>query len=199
MSDHSSEGYCKRMIQMAGAADLVIALDYGHGLFEGSVLKALDSLEAFLALNVQVNSANHGYNYYTKHHRFDYLALDERELRLAKQDRHRPVIDLAKEVLGAPRTGQLSITLGGDGSIFFNPAQEYGEVLCPSFFKDVVDTTGAGDAYFSITSILAQMQVDPIIVPFLGNCMAGLQTRIIGNKQAVGKAEFLRTVEYILK
>lgn len=198
-SNHSSVGYIQKMTQMAETADLVIALDYGHGLFEGSVLEALGKLQTFLALNVQVNSANHGYNFHTKHRGFDYLALDERELRLASQSRRKTVMELAKEVLGGSPPMQLSITLGGDGSLFFDMDDDEKGVHCPSFFKDVVDTTGAGDAYFSITSVLAQMRASPVIIPFMGNCMAGLQTRIIGNKEAVRQSEFLRTMEYILK
>ena len=51
-------------------------------------------------------------------------------------------------------------------------------------FKDVVDTTGAGDAYFLLPPSCSNAGV-PVLIPFMGNCMAGLQTRIIGKKEAV--------------
>ena len=114
-STHSSAGYIQKMNQMSETADLVIALDYGHGLFEGPVLEALGKLRTFLALNVQVNSANHGFNFHTKHRNFDYLALDERELRLAAkvmEDSH----GIGQGSANSPM--QLSITLGSDGSLF---------------------------------------------------------------------------------
>ena len=89
-----------------------------------------------------------------------------------------------------------AITLGPDGSIFIDESGN--QFHCPIFFEDIVDTTGVGDAYFLMTSLLVYLKVDPLIIPFLGNCHAGLKTRIVGNKKSVSKIDLIRTIKSIL-
>ena len=69
---------------------------------------------------------------------------------------------------------------------------------CPIFFEDIIDTTGAGDAFLALTSLLVQQKVDSVLIPFLGNCIAGLKTRIVGNKKPVSKLDLIRTANSIL-
>ena len=86
--------------------------------------------------------------------------------------------------------------MGISGSLFFDKNGK--EHHCPIFFKDVIDTTGAGDAYFAMTSALVKLAAPSITIPFIGNCFAGLKTRIIGNKYPVSKIDLIRTVKAIL-
>jgi len=150
-----------------------------------------------VALNVQTNSGNFGFNPFTKHAHFDYLSIDERECRLAVHDRLTPAPELASQAAKNIVKKPCSITLGTHGASYFDG--QGSEFNCPSFFSDVVDTTGAGDAYFAITALMSKLKVAPALVPFVGNCFAGLKTRIIGNKSAVAKVDLVRTVESILK
>jgi len=69
----------------------------------------------------------------------------------------------------------------------------------PSFTKEPIDTIGSGDAVFALSSMLAYKNVEPEILPFLGNCIGGLATRIIGNRRAVSPTELKKFVSYILK
>jgi rfaE bifunctional protein nucleotidyltransferase chain/domain len=182
---------------MAPNYDLVIIADYGHGLFEGEVLQSLGVLKQFIALNVQTNSGNLGFNPFTKHQYYDYLSIDERELRFGTHDRLTPVEILANKTVHEMKGNALSVTIGATGSLFFDA--EGNENICPTFFKEVVDTTGAGDAYLAVTALLAYMRAPSVAIPFLGNCFAGLKTRIVGNKNAVSKIDYLRSVQSILR
>lgn len=177
--------------------DLVIVADYGHGMFESKVLESMQNLQSFVALNVQANSGNFGYNVATKHSRFDYLSIDERECRLVNHDRFTPTLELASTFARERIKKPVSVTLGTAGSVFFD--HNGCDNFCPIFFKDVVDTVGAGDAYFAITSALLKQDAPAPIIPFLGNCYAGLKSRIIGNKTAVDRIDLLKTVHSILK
>jgi len=175
--------------------DAVIVSDFGHGLFEGPVLDELWNFEIYMGLNVQTNSENYGFNVFAKHKRFDYLSIDERECRLGMHDRITSIEILARktwEKIGKP----LSITLGGQGSLYFDEGGK--KYFCPAFFREVIDTTGAGDAYFLITSLMNKLEIKPIAIPFIGNLYAGLKTRIIGNAGAVSKVDLMRTVNSIL-
>lgn len=186
----------KLLLERARGADVMVVADFGHGLFENEVLKGLESVEVFKALNVQTNSANMGFNLFTKHRHYDYVSIDEREFRLGMHDRYSAVEGLVRNAIGKDLRPPASVTLGTGGSLYFT--RDGTEYRCPVFFKDVVDTTGAGDAYFAITSILAKLDVAGPLVPFIGNCYAGLKTRIMGNKAPVRKVDLIRTVKAIL-
>ena len=69
----------------------------------------------------------------------------------------------------------------------------------PTFADSIVDTTGAGDAFFAITSMLLRAGCPDVMIPFVGNVYAGLKTKIIGNKQAVPKAHLMKAISTILK
>lgn len=183
--------------ELAREHDIVIMADFGHGLFESDVLRTVKKIETFKALNVQTNSGNFGFNLFTKHESYDYLSIDERECRIALQDRLSPIEELAPKVASYLEDKATSVTLGTEGSMYFD---EMGESYrCPTFFKDVVDSTGAGDAYFALTSALVYMQTPQTLIPFLGNCCAGLKTMILGNKHSVSKSDLVRTVTGLLK
>lgn len=184
------------LVEESNKNDLVIVADFGHGIFEGKVLDAMSKIKTFIALNVQANSGNFGFNVYPKHKKFHYLSIDEREGRLAEADRFTPTLDLVRKIFSKVRTAS-SITLGTSGSIFYD--KDGKESICPTFFKEVIDTTGAGDAYFAITSLMVRLNAPSELVPFLGNCYAGLKTRIMGNKSSVSKVDLIRTVQSILK
>jgi sugar/nucleoside kinase (ribokinase family) len=104
---------------------------------------------------------------------------------------------LAKKNVHEVKGNALSITVGAKGSLFFDA--EGNEYICPTFFKEVVDTTGAGDAYLAVTALLAYMKAPNVVIPFLGNCFAGLKARIVGNKAAVSKIDYIRSVQSILR
>lgn len=189
--------FIHRLEELACNHDLCLVADFGHGLFEEAVQKELTRLSVFVCVNVQTNSGNLGFNPFTKHHRFDYLSIDERECRLATHDRFTPIAELARQTVRTMIRTPSSITLGAGGSTYFDANGS--EFFCPTFFREVVDSTGAGDAYFTITSLLTKLKVASPVVPFLGNCFAGLKTRIIGNKSAVSKTDLVRTIQALFK
>lgn len=190
----SPREFCDMMIAKANEADLVIIADFGHRLFEGEVLDALFYIRSFLALNVQTNSSNFGFNVFKKHVRFDYLSLDLREAKLAYHDRNSTADELLKKLKGDLKK-PFSVTLGRDGACYHYIKDHH----CPSFVKNIVDATGAGDAYFALTSCLVKVGCEPELILFLGNIFAGLKTKIIGNKEAVSKASFLKAISTVLK
>ena len=187
-------GYFDRVCALAPMADMVVIADYGFSLFEEPGLGRLDELDRFVALNTQTNSTNFGFNLFTKHRRFDYLSLNEREFRLGIGRRFGTVEQLMREepAIAAP----YCVTVGARGSYSRDPDGSVN--FCPGFFADIVDTVGAGDAFFSITAGLVCNEVTGLVVPFLGNCFAGLQSRTVGNSAPVAKKDLLRTVSALL-
>lgn len=170
--------------------NLCIVADFGHGLLDRNKLKT----DSFVALNVQANSSNYGFNVFTKYEEWDYLVLDQREIRLAYNDRESSPIDLGHRAHGF-NCAPVGLTLGPHGSAFFSDGKAY---QCPAFADKIVDTIGAGDAYFALTSLLVRVGTNPRLTSFLGNVFAGLKTKIIGNKASVTKAQLLKACSSIL-
>lgn len=168
--------------------NLYLIADFGHGMITNF------RINEFVALNVQTNSSNFGFNPFTRHKNFDFLVVDLRELQLAYQDRETDVYTLSRRA--HVEYGDLAVTLGPNGSIFWKDGKAY---HCPAFCDKVVDAIGAGDAFFAITSLLVKTKADPDLVGFLGNVFAGLKAKIIGNKTCVTKESLLRTCAAILR
>ena len=194
-SAYSPDEFCGTMLRLSKDYDLLICADFGHGLFEGKVLDCLQETEKFIALNVQTNSSNIGFNLFTKHSAYDYLSIDERELRLGLHNRSSDPLTLARSARPVIKSCY-SVTLGNKGSVYCSSNES--EVSCPAFANKVIDATGAGDAYFLITSLLVYNNVSPLLIPFLGNCYAGLYTQIIGNKYTNTLINLERTVKSLV-
>lgn len=188
--------FCHLIFDHLENQDLVIVSDFGHGLFEGKVLQSLEEIHKPLSLNVQTNSGNYGFNVFTKHKKFDYLCIDERECRLAVHDRLTPIQELANEAVRNLIQKPTSVTLGSNGSFYYDD-----QGTCyrsPSFFKRIFDSTGSGDAYLAMTSALKVLKTESLLIPFLGNCFAGLAAQIIGNKKPVSKDELIHFLEAVM-
>ena len=196
---HSPKEFVETLLKPGYEKDTTIVADFGHGIFENSVLNAMADLKGFVSLNVQTNSSNLGFNPFTKHKKFSYLCIDTKEARIAYHDRYNSAVDLARKIRSdLPREVGVSITLGPNGSYFF-PMNETGEVSSPAFTDKVIDATGAGDAYFAMTSLLVKTGAPAEFVPFIGNVFAGLKTKIVGNKSAVSVAQLTKALGSILK
>lgn len=171
---------------------LTILCDFGHGLFENVFLSSSFDFGSFTALNCQTNSSNFGFNPYTKHQEIDYLSIDLREARVAFHDKTSSAESLFEKI----KVNNSSMTLGCDGALYKNTNSN---IKVPAFADRVVDTIGAGDAYYAITSLLVRAKAPPEIIPFVGNIFAGLKTKILGNKYSVTKSQLLKAVDSILK
>lgn len=197
---NDSEFFSDKLGEISEKVDLMIIADFGHGMLEGHIKHVIDNLPVWKALNVQTNSSNFGFNVFTKYKKYDYLCLDKREAQLAFNDRLSPTEKLFQKLLLRSESVHSSMTLGPNGAslgtLTHSQATKYGS---PAFSDVVVDATGAGDAFFAITSCLVKLGSRPELIPFLGCVFAGLKTKIMGNKSAVTKAQLLKAVEGILK
>jgi rfaE bifunctional protein nucleotidyltransferase chain/domain len=179
-------------------ADVVIVTDFGHGLIGPSAIATLTANANFLGINTQSNSANHGYNLVTKYAKADYICIDTPEARLALSDRVSGVGDIAHRLLRDRIDCQkIIITQGKHGCVTY----ERGDVVhtIPSFAGNVVDTVGAGDAFFAVTTPLVAAGAPMHRVGFIGNVVGALKVEIIGHRRSVDKASLIKAITGLLK
>ncbi len=166
--------------------DLVLVADFGHGLIDQRLIDCISSKSKFLALNVQTNSANTGYNLITKYPHADYICIDQDEIRLAYRDKYGPIEPLIEQVAEDLSAKIVTVTLGTEGSLIYN-ASSQSWTRTPVFSHEVVDTTGAGDAFLSLTSPLAALGAPTDIIGVVGNSAGALAVKVLGNKEATQK------------
>ncbi len=178
------------------AYDLVIVADYGHGLLSPRAAAALASRARFLAVNTQANAANLGFNLITKYPRADYACIDEPEIRLATGDRWSPVGELADIVRSRLGCGAVAVTRGRHGALTCGPDGSRWEV--PVVARDVVDRTGAGDAYLAVTSpcVASGMPLD--MVGLVGSVAGALAVQVVGNRSSIEPADVRHLVRTLL-
>lgn len=177
--------------------DLVIVADFGHGLLSARPIDILQKHSSFLAVNVQTNSANMGYNPVTKYTRADYVCLHENELRLANHDQFGPLKDLIERTTKSLNASTFTVTQAGEGSTIFQPKSGY--VHTPIFSTRVIDPLGAGDAFLAVTAPCAAAGYPPELIGFIGNCVGGLKVASLGNREVVEPVPLFKFITTLLK
>ncbi|MCC6232609.1 MAG: cytidyltransferase, partial [Verrucomicrobiales bacterium] len=175
-----------RLREELRGVDVVLLLDFGHGMMLPRVRELIQAEAPFLALNCQTNSNNHGFNIINRQYaRADAFTLDEQELILACGRRHveYPVeLETLRAHLQA-RCGWL--TRGGVETLGLNGRDPV--CACPPLETDVVDTIGAGDAFFSVVALAAARGLPLPLSTFLGQLAGAQAVRIVGNRRPISK------------
>lgn len=177
--------------------DVVIVADYGHGFLNPELIRVLTAESRFLAVNVQTNSANLGYNLISKYPRADYVCIDEPEVRLAAHDRRSNLEELIERVSKDMSCRRVSITRGHEGCIAYAEPADFFHV--PVLSREIVDRIGAGDAYLSVTAPCAAAGYHPEMVGFIGNAVGALAVRIVGNRTAVEPVPLFKFITALLQ
>lgn len=182
------------LLSEVALADVVVALDFGHGFF-GEVERDILQKAKFLALTAQTNAGNNGFNLVTNHRRADYVCVDEPEARLAVGDRNGPVDGVAAELARRMGASTATVTRGRRGSIAFDG----GVAAVPAFVESGFDTMGAGDAFIAIAAPLVAAGLPVEMASFAGNVAGGLKTTILGHRWHVGRDDVVKNIEWLLK
>ncbi len=177
--------------------DIVIVSDFGHGLITDALVKLITSRSKYLALNVQTNSANTGFNFVTKYPKADYIAVDEPEIRLAAHDKHTEIKELMRLMLDRLNCDNLMVTRGHEGAT--NIDRTSGLHESPALASKVVDRVGAGDALFAFTSPLMAAGVPRDLTTFIGNAVGALKVQIVCNRAPVNVVDLMKFVTRLLK
>lgn len=171
--------------------DLVLVMDFGHGVLEDLVRVYVQQQAKFIAVNCQTNSNNHGFNILTRRYRrADAFTLDQTEMNLAVGRRE---IDYSRELTGlAAQLGSKYawLTRGATETLGRNCGKEI--CRCSPFEKVVVDALGAGDAFCAVASLAAVSGIPLNLATFMGQLAGAQAVKVVGNSEPIRKSKLLK-------
>ena len=183
--------------KLASDCDLLVVLDFGHGLITNSIRDYICQNFSNIALNVQKNAGNKGFNSVTKYKSASVVVLNGEEVELEfKQKRMK--LEESVEILRKKMSSKIfAITDGANGLIITDGKTiEKIPALNPN---SITDRTGAGDAAFAIISLFSQVTDDILLLGYLGNLAAAMNLTWIANQNVVSKYDLIRFLEFALK
>jgi len=175
--------------------DLVMLSDFGHGLITNRMIREVEAGARLVAVNTQTNAANTGFNLITKYGRPQFICLDEEEARLAMHDKHSSIETVVEGLIERMGAEKLIVTLGKKGSMGINGGRVVQRT--PIFSTRVVDTVGAGDAYFSYAAPCFAKNYPLELITFICNAVSALAVQIVCNRKPVEKGELLDFVQML--
>jgi rfaE bifunctional protein kinase chain/domain len=177
--------------------DLVIALDYGHGMLDAAAVNTLANRAQFLAVNTQINAHNRGFNTISKYPRADYICVSENELRQDCRTRQQALKQVTQQIAERLACSRVTITRGERGCLCYDREQGFFEV--PAFTSHIVDRVGAGDAVFAVTSLCAAQNAPMEVIGFTANIVGAQAVGIVANQRSMDRILVMKHIETILK
>jgi len=202
MHDHMTNGEDAKVLlntleECLENKDLVIVTDYGHGMLTSESIAMLCDKSPFLAMNVQSNAGNRGFNPVSKYKTADYVCLQQHEVEIETRQRDVNVRDQLSEVMRRIECSRFTVTQGKLGSLHYGP--NTGFVEAPAFAVRVLDRVGAGDAVFAVTSLLVKLGAPWDIVALIGNVAGAQMVSELGNSQPLNSTMLSKSITSLMK
>ncbi|NGX35222.1 MAG: Bifunctional protein HldE [Candidatus Anoxychlamydiales bacterium] len=177
--------------------DLVLVCDFGNGFMNKSIINELSKVNAFLAINTQINSGNRGYNVITHYKKADYISLNEPEIRLAAHDRKTLLEKITLKISDKINCPDICVTRGIKGVYCFSKNEK--EQNIPAFISNTIDRVGAGDSFLALSSLCKAKKYSLLLSGFIGSIAAALNVQVVGNKEYVRKETLNKFIIRLLK
>lgn len=188
---------CAALAEVVPQYDVVIVVDFGHGMLSRSAIDVICDKAQFLAVNAQSNAANIGYHTVSRYPRADYVCVAENEMRLEARDRRgdlRSMMTTIARGMGAPR---VVVTRGKYGCLCYSEQEGFTEP--PALANQVVDRMGAGDAFISITALCVAQGAPMDVVGFIGNAVGAQAVATVGHRASLERIPLIKQIESLLK
>jgi rfaE bifunctional protein nucleotidyltransferase chain/domain len=182
---------------IAGEYDLVVAADFGHGIFTQAAIDTVQQAAKFLAINTQQNAANIGYHTLSRYSRADFVCTNEGELRSDSRARIGEIEPLMSALATRLRSKNTLITRGKLGALFYSADEGWSRG--PAFAKSVTDRVGTGDAVLSWTAPMAAAGLPGKMIVFIANVVGAQAAQIVGNRSAVDRVATYKFIDSLLK
>ena len=177
--------------------DLVIVIDYGHGMLTKELITTICRDSKYLAVNTQSNAGNRGFNVISKYHKADFICLNHSELNLEERNRNCEIKDSISNVSKKISCPRVLITRGRFGNVFYD--NKDGFVETPAFATQVIDRMGAGDAVISLSSLCAFQNASNDVIGFIANVIASQAVATVGHRKSIEPVPLYKHINTLMK
>jgi rfaE bifunctional protein nucleotidyltransferase chain/domain len=177
--------------------DLVIVVDFGHGMLSKKAIDILCDKAKFLAVNSQANASNFGYHTISKYPRADLVCTAEGEMRLEMRDRHCDLKEIVPDVAQRLQCPSVVVTRGKGGCLCYS--REEGFFKTPAFAGQVLDRMGAGDAFLSVTAPCLVVGTPMEVLGFIGNAVGAQAVATVGHRSSIERIPLIQHIQSLMK
>ena len=179
-------------------SDALFIIDYGHGLLTKKIVNLINKLKIFKSLNVQYNAFNQNFQSIAKYKNIDYGCFNIKELSNELKIKDEKILfNSLPKFLKKRNFNKICMTLGQQGSNITDKKDN--KSFCPSFIEKSSDRIGAGDSFFSISSLLSLMKADNTFIQVFSSYISGYALNQDGPIQNLDKEEILKNFTYFIK
>jgi len=198
LSVKEEKNLSQKIVQNINKDKIVIVSDYGHGMISKKNADLICKKSNFLSLNTQMNASNKGYHSVSKYKNYNFLIINENELRYELRDRSSSLKILSSLISKKNNIKKVVITRGQNGSILYDKKNRT-YIDCPALINEVVDKVGAGDCMLSIMSLLISSKLDDKASLFVGNLVGAVSVSAMANSEFMDKVDLKKKIIYTLK
>ena len=196
LKKHEEEELYLKVDDIIDQYDVVITVDYGHGLLTPKIINQIENKSNYLAVNTQMNSFNMGHHTLSKYSDVNYVCVHEGELRNDYRDHKNNIENLTESLSKRMNTEVIVITKGDEGSMVYDNNDF---INCPAYADKVVDRIGAGDTLLAITSLCFAVGMPKDLTLLIGNLAAAEMVASIGTGMKLSKTNILKSLQSLLK
>ena len=196
MSNYEEKNTINKLSKLVKKCDLILLADYGHGFLTKSIRNYLQKFKNKLFLNTQINSFNRGFHTLSNYKFANSLVLNESELRHEMRDQNSNLDQLIKKLKNKIQLKHIIVTQGRFGSTHYVKNKKY---FCPAFSDSSIDTTGAGDTFFSLASLGLSAKINYKLMNLVSNIASGYSVNNLTNKKYYNRVLLNRHLNYMLQ
>lgn len=197
LNQKQDKALCDMLQKVIPQYDVVIVVDFGHGMMTRNAIELLCRKARFLAVNTQANAGNRGFNTISRYPRADYISLTMLELGLEERARQGNPRDMMLNISRKLDCARVIVTRGKNGNICYS--KDEGFVEAPAFAYHVVDRMGSGDAVLSLTSLCVAQGAPMAVVGFLGNAIGAQAVATLGHRTSIERVPLFKFIESLMK
>jgi rfaE bifunctional protein kinase chain/domain/rfaE bifunctional protein nucleotidyltransferase chain/domain len=197
LDETQNREFCDWLRETVPQYDVVIVLDYGHGLMTKEAIDVVCQNAKFLAVNTQSNSGNRGFNTISRYPRADYVCLAVHEIALEERNRQGDLEEMILNVSRKLDCERVVVTRSKDGNLCYKRGE--GFVSAPALADKVVDRMGAGDSVISVTSLCAAQGAPMEIIGFIGNVVGAHAVATMAHRTSVEKIPLFQHIGALIK
>ena len=177
--------------------DILIAIDFGHGLITPNMRSLMSEQYKNFSLNVQKNAGNKGFSSISKYSSAGLIVLNGDEVELELKQKGIDKLEAAIEIHKIMSAKIVVITDGGNGLIITNGERV---VRVPALYGGkIIDRTGAGDSVFAMVSLFSLVLDDLEVLGYLGNIAGAINLNWFANEKYISKQDLINAVHFGLK